>query len=113
MSKEDIGCCGAYCGTCRVFRDRLCKGCKLGYASGERDLNKAKCAMKVCCLTRKLASCADCTKYETCQTLAAFYGHVGYKYQKYREAVEFIRTQGYEPFLRIADGWNGAYGKLE
>lgn len=27
---EEIGCCGAYCKTCREF-EKTCKGCKLGY----------------------------------------------------------------------------------
>lgn len=113
MSIAEVGCCGAYCGTCKVFRQNLCKGCKLGYGPGERDLIKAKCAMKVCCLRRALSSCADCTEYETCPTLAAFYAHAGYKYRKYREAAAFIRAHGYVEFLRFADEWNGAYGKLE
>lgn len=113
MAKEEIGCCGAYCGTCPVLRKGLCKGCKLGYGPGERDLSKAKCAMKACCMRRGLVSCADCADYETCAILAAFYGHAGYKYRKYREATAFIRERGYEEYLRFANGWNGAYGKLE
>ena len=113
MSKEMMGCCGAYCQTCKVYAQQLCKGCKVGYVTGERDIAKAKCAMKVCCMRRGLNSCADCAEFETCLTLAAFYGHAGYKYRKYREAAAFIRAHGYEAFLRQADGWSGAYGKLE
>ncbi|MEN6417615.1 MAG: DUF3795 domain-containing protein [Clostridiaceae bacterium] len=113
MSKAEVGCCGAYCLTCKVFKENLCKGCKLGYGPGERDLSKAKCAMKVCCMRRGLMSCADCAEFETCLVLAAFYGHAGYKYRKYREAAAFIRAHGYDAFLRRADGWSGAYGKLK
>ncbi|MEN6340796.1 MAG: DUF3795 domain-containing protein [Clostridiaceae bacterium] len=113
MSKAEIGCCGAYCKTCKVFVSGVCKGCKLGYDTGERDIAKAKCAMKVCCIAKGFDCCADCAEFETCLTLAAFYGHDGYKYKKYREAAAFIRAHGYEAFLRQADGWNGAYGKLE
>jgi len=29
-----IGCCGAYCKTCKAFIDGSCKGCKLGYQEG-------------------------------------------------------------------------------
>ena len=36
---EEIGCCGAYCGTCREF-EKTCKGCKPGYLDGSRDLNR-------------------------------------------------------------------------
>ena len=37
---EKTGCCGAYCKTCREFR-KACKGCKLGYLDGSRDLSRA------------------------------------------------------------------------
>jgi hypothetical protein len=62
-----IGCCGAYCGTCRALLDKTCKGCKLGYDDGERDIRAARCAMKRCCLMeKKLETCADCQEYEGC-----------------------------------------------
>lgn len=112
-AKTEIGCCGAYCKTCKVFAQNLCKGCKIGYDSGERDLSKAKCAIKVCCVRRGLVSCADCEEYASCETLAAFYGHEGYKYKKYRQATEYIRANGYEAFLRCAECWRGAYGAYD
>lgn len=43
---EEIGCCGAYCGTCREYQ-KTCKGCKSGYLDGSRDLSRAKCRMKI------------------------------------------------------------------
>ena len=46
---EESGCCGAYCGTCREYRN-TCKGCKTGYLDGSRDLSRARCKMKKCCL---------------------------------------------------------------
>jgi hypothetical protein len=113
MSQLLIGCCGAYCQTCKVYIQGVCKGCKVGYDTGEREISKAKCAMKVCCVRRGLVSCADCADYDTCETLAAFYGHEGYKYQKYRQATQFIRAHGYDAFLETADRWSGAYGPLE
>jgi hypothetical protein len=73
-----IGCCGAYCGTCRALSDRVCRGCKLGYATGERDLANSRCAMKLCCLTRGLETCAECGDYSTCEILGAFHGKNGY-----------------------------------
>ena len=39
---EEIGCCGAYCKTCREYQ-KSCKGCKQGYLDGSRDLSRAKC----------------------------------------------------------------------
>jgi len=113
VSKELLGCCGAYCQTCKVYAQQLCKGCKVGYESGERDISKAKCAMKVCCVKRGLVSCADCDEYTSCKILAVFYGHESYKYKKYKQATEFIRANGYDAFFRLADGWHGAYGSFD
>ena len=50
MSITEIGCCGAYCGTCPELRKQRCLGCKIGYDNGQRDLKKAKCKMKICCM---------------------------------------------------------------
>jgi hypothetical protein len=112
--KSYIGCCGAYCKTCKAFREGFCKGCKLGYENGERDINRAKCRMKVCCFgERKLETCADCPDYAECRTIREFYGKNGYKYKKYEDALEFIRKNGYPKFIRLAGKWRGAYGKLQ
>lgn len=107
-----IGCCSAYCGTCREFL-KTCKGCKLGYLDGSRDLHRARCSMKVCCLTRGHITCADCERAERCETLHGFLRHPGYKYSKYRQALAFIRTHGYTAFMKAAEHWKNAYGKLE
>ncbi len=56
MSIDEVGCCGAYCGACKVIKDNLCKGCKLGYADGARNISKAKCKIKVCCLKNQYNS---------------------------------------------------------
>jgi len=40
------------------------------------------------------------------------YKKSGYKYGKYRQSIEFIRANGYERFIKIADTWKGPYGKL-
>jgi hypothetical protein len=113
MSIREIGCCGAYCKTCResVTGDN-CSGCKLGYDNGERDINKARCKIKVCCFRdRQLETCADCPDYSGCEIINGLYGKSGYKYGKYRQSIEFIRKNGYEKFLSLADGWKGPYGK--
>ena len=107
-----IGCCGAYCKTCPSLIEGFCKGCKLGYDDGARDLTKAKCKMKVCCFgQRKLETCADCSDY-ACNLLVEFQGKNGYKYRKYKESMEFIREHGYAEFVRRAAKWTRAYGKL-
>lgn len=111
MSEKELGCCGAYCKTCRAFRERTCPGCKLGYDSGERDIAQAKCRMKVCCVKQGLNSCADCPDYPECGIIREFHGKNGYKYGKYRQAIEFIRQHGYAVFFELADKWKNAYGK--
>jgi hypothetical protein len=109
-----IGCCGAYCRTCGAWRDGSCKGCKLGYDRGSRDIARAKCAMKVCCFREhRLETCADCPEYPNCALIHRFHSKKGYKYRKYRQSIEFIRHQGYPAFLRCADQWKGPYGRLE
>ena len=114
MSKTEIGCCGAYCKPCRASGPgRLCRGCKLGYADGERDIDKARCRIKLCCFRdRHLKTCADCPDYAGCSLIQGFYAKKGYKYGRYRSAVEFIRANGYDSFLSLADAWTGPYGKL-
>jgi hypothetical protein len=109
-----IGCCGAYCGTCRAFLDKSCKGCKLGYDDGKRDIRAARCAMKRCCLmVKKVSTCADCPDYAGCRVIQGFFEKNGYKYKKYRQSLEFIRESGYPTFIRAAQSWKCAYGSLK
>jgi len=109
-----IGCCGAYCGTCPAFKDGSCKGCKLGYDDGSRDIRAARCAMKRCCLIdKKLGTCADCPDYHGCRIIRDFFAKNGYKYRKYQESLEYIRHHGYPAFLEAARMWKRAYGRLE
>ena len=108
-----IGCCGAYCKTCKPFIDKYCKGCKIGFDTGERNIEKAKCKIKLCCFRdRKFATCADCSELESCGIINDWYSRNGYKYKKYKEAIYFIRENGNEAFLKIADTWKNAYGRL-
>lgn len=114
MSIREIGCCGAYCKTCRAFApEGVCRGCKLGYGDGERDIDKARCRIKLCCFRdRRLETCADCRDYPDCSIIHGFYSKNGYKYKKYRQSIELIKENGYDRFLAFADGWEGPYGKL-
>lgn len=113
MPVNEIGCCGAYCGTCRPWTEGQCAGCKMGYAEGKRDIKKARCKIKVCCITKEFETCADCPEYTICPLLLEFYNKNGYKYRKYKEATEYIREYGYDRFLAIAKKWKNAYGKYE
>jgi len=108
-----IGCCGAYCKTCKPFIEGFCKGCKLGFDSGERDIEKAKCKIKICCFKEmRYDTCADCSNLDNCKTIGDLYGKKGYKYKKYKQAIEFIKENGYPDFIKLANNWNGAFGKL-
>jgi hypothetical protein len=111
--RELLGCCGAYCGPCKAFKENFCKGCKLGYKNGERDISKAKCKMKICCMGKNLNSCADCDEYSSCKIMQEFHNKKGYKYKKYKEAIEYIRKNGYEKFFEIANKWKMQYGKYK
>ena len=113
-SKRYIGCCGAYCKTCKAFIEGFCKGCKIGFDTGERDINRAKCKIKLFSFrNNKFDTCADCQKLESCKVVGDWYGKKGYKYKKYRQSIEFIKKYGYLRFIRLADKWKNAYGKLE
>ena len=108
-----IGCCGAYCKTCRSLILGQCKGCKLGYDDGERNIANSKCKIKVCCFgIKKQKTCADCPEYPSCDILADFHGKNGYEYKKYRESLEFILANGYSDFMKRAKDWKRAYGEL-
>ena len=67
--------------------------------------------MKVCCLKNEYNSCADCNKYISCDIIQGFFKKNGYKYKKYKEALDYIRENGYEKFLNIADEWKMQFGK--
>jgi hypothetical protein len=52
-----------------------CKGCRIGHDTGERDIAKARCKIKLCCLSRQLETCADCPQYLVCGVLGAAVSH--------------------------------------
>jgi hypothetical protein len=83
----------------------------MGYATGERDIAKAKCRIKLCCITRGLCTCADCPDYNNCSVIQVFHTHASNKYGKYRQAVVYIKEHGYDAFLQKTAGWKNAYGK--
>lgn len=108
-----IGCCGAYCKTCRALSEGACRGCKLGYDAGERDIRKARCRIKICCFGEKrLETCAECPDYDACETISGFHNKNGYKYKKYHDSLEFIRKKGNDEFIKAACKWKGPYGRL-
>lgn len=105
-----LGCCGAYCKTCPVYKDKKCIGCKVGYGNCERDIKKAKCKIKICCIKKGFDSCAECGNIDSCVFINQFYEKNGYKYKKYKEAILFINKHGYHEFFKIANTWKNQYG---
>ena len=93
---------------CREYL-QTCKGCKPGYLDGSRELSRAKCKMKKCCLTGGCVTCGDCEEYASCEIIQSFLNHPGYKYGKYKQALAYIRAHA--AFLNAAKHWTGAYGK--
>jgi hypothetical protein len=112
MSINEIGCCGAYCRTCKSLQPGGCKGCTIGYGDGKRDINKAKCKVKVCCYKeRGYETCAECPDYP-CSIINEHFSKKGWKYKQTRRQLEFIREHGYKKFLKIANKWKDCRGKL-
>jgi len=115
MTILEIGCCGSYCKTCiqqqkqKYPNETFCLGCKIGYKAKTRNIERAKCKIKICCFKEKqLQTCADCSNYP-CNVLEEFFNKGR---TKYRKQVDFIRNQGYNEFLENADQWKGPSGKL-
>ena len=53
---ELVAYCGLYCGACRSYVRERCLGCL--------ENEKASwCAVRSCCRSRQIASCADCTDF--------------------------------------------------
>jgi hypothetical protein len=112
-SRTNIGCCGAYCKTCKPFTDGYCKGCKIGYESGERDLSRAKYKIKICCFKdNKLETCSDCVKYSNCSIFNNRFKSGSYSHKKYQEALFFINNHGYDEFIQMASNWKSSTGKF-
>ena len=108
-----IGCCGAYCRTCRSLVLGHCEGCKLGYEDGSRDIARARCMIKRCCFgSKELETCAECPDYRSCQVLASFHGKVGREYEGYRASLKFIARNGCEEFVKMTRRWKRTYGEL-
>lgn len=108
-----IGCCGAYCKTCRSLVLGSCRGCKLGYDDGKRDMARARCKIKVCCFgVKNLETCAECPDSGDCPLLRRFFTKDGGKYERYKRALEFIRANGYSEFVKRGKDWKNSHGKL-
>jgi len=61
---------------------------------------------------KKMETCADCPRFDRCLVLADFHGKHWPSYLRYRRALEFIRADGYEEFMRRAKSWKRQYGEL-
>ena len=63
-------------------------------------------------IERKFETCSDCPDYP-CEVLEVFWNKKGWKYKQYKRQLEFIRQNGYDKYLKIADKWKRAHGKLK
>jgi hypothetical protein len=111
---EYIGCCGAYCKTCGGFVRKKCKGCKLEFDTGVRDINRITCKVKKCCFgDNKFETCADCSKLETCSHMENWYKKGHGKYRAYKKYIDYIKENGYAKFIKIANKWKSFFGESE
>jgi len=107
-----IGFCGFYCRTCRAYADGQCRGCTPGYDTGERDIARAKCKIKLCCFRdNKLETCADCADFPSCELIRGRF--TDYKLRRSLEFLDFIKNEGYPAFIERADTWKDCLGKLD
>ena len=108
-----ISCCGFYCKTCKEYVKGFCKGCKLGYDENERDINKAKCKIKLCSFKDKqLISCADCNDFRDCEILSKRFKPGTYYHRKCIGLLEYLKSNGSDNYIKIASGWNSHMGKI-
>ncbi|MEZ4628243.1 MAG: hypothetical protein R2912_09255 [Eubacteriales bacterium] len=70
-----------------------CAGCKTGYDDGTRDIAKAEVRHEGMLRPAGFGQLRDCGQYDSCEILAAFYGHESYKYKKYRRRRRFYPAQ--------------------
>ena len=109
-----ISCCGCYCKTCKAYTSDSCRGCKLGYDTGERDINKAKCRIKLCCFRDKaLKTCADCNELNQCKIIPAKFKPGSRDNKKCMESLDFIKCHGYSSYIEKANNWKNHFGKLK
>ena len=109
-----IGCCGTFCKTCKPLIEGFCKGCRLGYDNGRRDINKAKCIIKLCCIKEKgYETCVECVEFSSCEKIITKFGKQKYNVKKCMQCLEYIKKNGYSKFIKMAKNWKGPYGKIE
>jgi hypothetical protein len=108
-----IGCCGAYCKACRSFVRGDCKGCKLGFDIGDRNINRTGCTVKKCCFRdKKYETCADCNNFDSCNYMENWYKKGKGKYRAYKKYIDFIKENGYTKFIEIANAWKSHFGEI-
>jgi hypothetical protein len=61
---------------------------------------------------KQLQTCADCDMFSSCPILQNWYGKKAWKYQRYKKSAAYIREHGYGEFIKVANGWKDACGKL-
>jgi hypothetical protein len=111
--KEYIGCCGAYCKTCRSLTREKCKGCKLGFNDGDRNINRTRCNIKKCCFRdNKFETCADCQKLDSCNHMENWYKKEQGKYRSYKKFLDYIKENGYSKFIKTAESWKNWFGEF-
>jgi hypothetical protein len=90
--------CGLYCGACRSYLKEKCPGC-------QENAKASWCQVRLCCLEKKYASCADCTEFanaSNCQKFNNIFSKlIGFCLRSNRQAcITAIKTKGCEKFAQ-------------
>lgn len=70
MDKEQIGMCGAYCGSCDWKEKTNCPGCQ----ACKGEMFWGECSVAKCCLDKGSTHCGPCEQLP-CNTLKEFFNN--------------------------------------
>lgn len=96
IDKKLIAACGLYCGGCKKYFLEKCPGCS-------QNEKASWCAIRNCCLERKIQSCADCHDYRDTKEcpkydnfIAKFFSFI---FGSDRPAsIKYIKANGYDEY---------------
>jgi hypothetical protein len=95
--QKDLGAyCGLYCGTCKMYTDGKCTGCK-GPTETLAD-HCQKCQIRPCAESKDIKSCAECKGFP-CAKTQAFHESGKPKGKTAAANCKTIRTMGYDKWL--------------
>lgn len=91
-----VACCGLYCGACSRYLKKKCDGCR-------ENAKATWCKVRSCCLTKEIATCADCDEFNDPKQCKKFHNAIsrlfGLIFRSDRPAcIACIRHEGREAY---------------